>query len=190
MKLHKFINMNKLIVGSFLAIRLLLGCKKKEKEPLEYFSFTANRIDYNYPQGETPGGFTGSSNALGAGSAGYGLGFQIYAFSLENPATPGEFRFTFFPGDQIPQQDTIILDGLNNRVNLIGFLKHGDNYQHYASLPGKIIFTERTEERLSGIFEFKAELYRYNTLTEPLWTDTFIHITNGKFSIIPTLQNE
>ena len=182
--------MNKLIIGSLLAIGLLLGCKKKEKEPLEYFSFRANGVDYNYPQGQTRGGFTGSSNALGAGSAGYGLEFQIYAFSLENPVIPGKFRFAFFPGDQIPQQDTIILDGVNNKVNLMGFLKHGNNYQHYASLPGRIIFTERTEERLSGTFEFKAELYRYKTLTKPLWTDTFIHITNGRFSIIPTFETQ
>src|SRR5690554_1995340 len=181
--------MNKLIIGSFLAIGLLLGCKKKEKEPLEYFSFTANGVDYYYPQIKGTA-FVGNWKTLGAGSMSGNMGFLIRARSEENPSIPGEFRFTFFPGDQIPQQDTIILDGLNNRVNLIGFLKHGDNYQHYTSLPGKIIFTERTEERLSGIFEFKAELYRYNTLTEPLWTDTFIHITNGKFSIIPTLQND
>ncbi len=173
--------MNKLLICSFLAIGLLLGCKKKEKEPLEYFSFTANGVDYYYPQGETPGGFAGSSNALGAGSAGYGLGFQIYAFSLENPAIPGEFRFTFFPGDQIPQQDTIILDGVNNMTVVEWFLNQDAFYKLLPPQKGKIIFTERTEEKLSGTFEFEAQ-QQYN--------DSILHITNGKFSIIPTLQNE
>ncbi|HZH88344.1 MAG TPA: hypothetical protein VFD78_04115 [Chitinophagaceae bacterium] len=183
--------MNKLIIGSFLAIGLLLGCKKKEKEPLEYFSFTANGVDYNYPQ-EKRSGFLGVNQALWAGSSSGNLGYFIGASNFEDLAIPGTFRFTFFPGDQIPQQDTIILDGVSAKVNLIGFLKDGDNYQHYGSLPGKIIFTERSEDMLSGTFEFQAELYRPHPdyVSHVIWTDTFIHITNGKFSIKPTLQNE
>src|SRR5690606_36167121 len=188
MKLHKFINMNKVIISSFLAIGILLGCKKKEKEPLEYFSFTANGVDYYYPQDETPGGlFGGPSNTLGAGSAGYGLGFQIYAFSLEDPASPGEFRFTFFPGDQIPQQDTIILNGVNNGTVVQKFLNQEAYYKLLPPQKGKIIFTERTEEKLSGTFEFEA-----TRTTTPVSgsTDSILHVTNGKFSIKPTLQND
>jgi len=182
MKLHKFIIMNKLIIGSFLAIGLLFGCKKKEKEPLEYFSFTANGVDYYYPQDETPGGlFGGPSNTLGAGSAGYGLGFQIYAFSLEDPASPGEFRFTFFPGDQIPQQDTIILDNSNAWAEIEDFIDMGNSFNTKGVNSGKIIFKIRSEEMLSGTFEFEAN-QQYN--------DSILHITNGKFSIIPTIQNE
>ncbi len=130
--------MNKLLICSFLAIGLFFGCNKKEQEPLEYFSFTANGVDYNYPQGETPGGFAGSSNALGAG---YGLGFHLYAFSLENPAIPGEFRFTFFPGDQIPQQDTVILDGSQNWAEVENFINMGNNFSTNSNYTGKIIFT-------------------------------------------------
>src|SRR5690625_4169515 len=155
MKLHKFINMNKLIVGSFLAIGLLLGCKKKEKEPLEYFSFTANGVDYYYPQEERTG-FLGVNQALWAGPSSGNLGYFLGASNFEDPVAPGTFRFTFFPTDQIPQEDTIIL-------------------------------TERTEKKLSGTFAVEA-----TRTTTPVAgsTDSILHVTNGKFSIIPTIQNE
>jgi len=190
MKLHKFINMNKVIISSFLAIGILLGCKKKEKEPLEYFSFTANGVDYYYPQ-DVLKGFGTSRRAIFAVSS-HNTGFFIEASSFENRAAQGTFRFTFFPGDQIPQQDTIILGQNSNMVEIQDFIESGAYYKMHPPLTGKIIFTERSEEKLSGTFEFEAELYRTHPdyLTQIIWTDTFIHITNGKFSIKPTLQND
>ena len=178
--------MNKLIIGSFLAIGLLLGCKKKEKEPLEYFSFTANGVDYNYPQ-EKRSGFLGESQALWAGASSGDLGYFISARSFEDPTARGTFRFTLFPGDQIPQQDTFILDGVNNITVVEWFLNQDAYYKLLPPQKGKIIFTERTEEKLSGTFEFEAT----RTII-PVYgsADSILHITNGKFSIIPTLQTE
>jgi len=172
--------MNKLLICSFLAIGLLLGCKKKEKEPLEYFSFTANGVDYYYPQ-EKRSGFLGESQALWAGASSGDLGYFISARSFEDPTARGTFRFTFFPGDQIPQQDTIILDNSNAWAEIENFINMGNNFNTNGSYSGKIIFTVRSEDMLSGTFEFEAQ-QQYN--------DSILHITNGKFSIIPTLQNE
>src|SRR5690625_1352014 len=180
MKLHKFINMNMLIVGSFLAIGILLGCKKKEKEPLEYFSFTANGVDYYYPQIKGTA-FVGNWKTLGAGPMSGNMGFLIRARSVEDPAIPGEFRFTFFPGDQIPQEDTIILDNSNAWAEIEDFIDMGNSFNTKGVNSGKIIFKIRSEEMLSGTFEFEAN-QQYN--------DSILHITNGKFSIIPTIQNE
>jgi len=184
--MSKSLNMNKLLICSFLAIGLLLGCKKKEKEPLEYFSFTANGVDYYYPQIKGTA-FVGNWKTLGAGPMSGNMGFLIRARSVEDPAIPGEFRFTFFPGDQIPQQDTIILDGVNNITAVEWFLNQDAYYKLLPPQKGKIIFTERTEEKLSGTFEFEAT----RTII-PVYgsADSILHITNGKFSIIPTLQNE
>jgi len=178
--------MNKVIISSFLAIGLLLGCKKKEKEPLEYFSFTANGVDYYYPQ-EKKHGFLGESKTLWAGSSSGNLGYFISARSFENPVAEGTFRFTFFPGDQIPQEDTIILGQNSNMVEIQDFIESGAYYKMHPPLTGKIIFTERSEEKLSGTFEFEA-----TRTTTPVSgsTDSILHITNGKFSIIPTIQNE
>src|SRR5690554_3217012 len=178
--MSKSLNMNKLLICSFLAIGLLLGCKKKEKEPLEYFSFTANGVDYYYPQIKGTA-FVGNWKTLGAGSMSGNMGFLIRARSEENPAIPGEFRFTFFPGDQIPQQDTIILDNSNAWAEIENFINMGNNFNTNGSYSGKLIFTVRSEDMLSGTFEFEAQ-QQYN--------DSILHITNGKFSIIPTLQNE
>src|SRR5690554_1574007 len=185
MKLHKFINMNKVIISSFLAIGLLLGCKKKEKEPLEYFSFTVNGVDYYYPQ-DVSQGLWNSRKALFAVQS-HNTGFFIEASSFENFGIPGTFRFTFFPGDQIPQQDTIILNGVNNGTVVQKFLNQEAYYKLLPPQKGKIIFTERTEEKLSGTFEFEA-----TRTTTPVSgsTDSILHVTNGKFSIKPTLQND
>src|SRR5690625_435672 len=179
MKLHKFIIMNKLIFDIFLAIGLLLDCKKKEKEPLEYFSFTANGVDYYYPQ-DVLKGFGTSRRAIFAVSS-HNTGFFIEASSFENRAAQGTFRFTFFPGDQIPQEDTIILDNSNAWAEIEDFIDMGNSFNTKGVNSGKIIFKIRSEEMLSGTFEFEAN-QQYN--------DSILHITNGKFSIIPTIQNE
>lgn len=174
-----------LLICSFLTIGLLLGCKKKEKEPLEYFSFTANGVDYYYPQ-DVLKGFGTSRRAIFAVSS-HNTGFFIEASSFENRVAQGTFRFTFFPGDQIPQQDTIILNGVNNETVVQKFLNQEAYYKLLPPQKGKIIFTERTEEKLSGTFEFEA-----TRTTTPVSgsTDSILHVTNGKFSIKPTLQND
>src|SRR5690625_1426692 len=186
MKLHKFINMNKVIISSFLAIGLLLGCKKKEKEPHEYFSFKANGVDYYYPQEERTG-FLGVNQALWAGPSSGNLGYFLGASNFEDPVAPGTFRFTFFPTDQIPQEDTIILNGVNNGTVVQKFLNQEAYYKLLPPQIGKIIFTERTEKKISGTIEFEA-----TRTTTPVSgsTDSILHVTNGKFSIIPTIQNE
>src|SRR5690554_129695 len=178
--MSKSLNMNKLLICSFLAIGLLLGCKKKEKEPLEYFSFTANGVDYYYPQIKGTA-FVGNWKTLGAGPMSGNMGFLIRARSVEDPAIPGEFRFTFFPGDQIPQEDTIILDNSNAWAEIEDFIDMGNSFNTKGVNSGKIIFKIRSEEMLSGTFEFEAN-QQYN--------DSILHVTNGKFSIKPTLQNE
>src|SRR5690554_3258606 len=150
--MSKFLNMNKLLICSFLAIGLLLGCKKKEKEPLEYFSFTASGVDYYYPQ-EKKYGFLGESKTLWAGSSSGNLGYFISARSFENPVAEGTFRFTFFPGDQIPQQDTIILDNSNAWAEIEDFIDMGNSFNTKGVNSGKIIFKIRSEEMLSGTFE-------------------------------------
>lgn len=64
------------------------------------------------------------------------------------------------------------------------FLNQETIYQILSHQSGKIIFTERSEEKLSGTFEFEASL-----TSHPVYgtADSVLHITNGKFSIIPAL---
>ncbi|HRP88435.1 MAG TPA: hypothetical protein PKX92_00215 [Edaphocola sp.] len=176
---------------NFILIALLLpmmaACKKKNKSPKKYFSFDANGVHYDYPQGETPGGlFGGPSSSLGAGSMGFGLGYQIYGFSLKNSTAPGRITFNFAE-DHIPDRDTIIFNGINNKILIEKFLNIDNNYELKLPLQGRIIFTERSNNLLSGIFEF--DVYKMKVV-DWHWeaTDTILHITNGKFSIIPANQ--
>lgn len=155
----------------------MLGCNKKDKEPLEYFSFTANGVDYYYPQ-EKRSGVLGENKALWAASSSGNLGYFIGASSFQNLAIPGTFRFTFFPADRIPQRDTIILDNSAAWAEIENFLDMGNNFSTHGPHSGKVIFTERSESKLSGSFELEAQ-QQYN--------DSTLYITNGKFSIIPTL---
>jgi|SRR5690625_1794988 len=63
MKLHKFISMNKVIISSFLAIGILLGCKKKEKEPdLPPITSTGENTFGCYIDGEPYAIFEGTPN--------------------------------------------------------------------------------------------------------------------------------
>src|SRR5690606_22825243 len=129
-------------------------------------------------------GFGTSRRAIYAFSS--SVGYLIVGSSFKNPTAEGAITFNF-PEDHIPTQDTIILDGIQGRVWIEKFIHDGDNYQLRSFMPGKIIFTQRTNELLSGTFEFSAELYRTPVFGQVVWTDTFLHITNGKFSIIPSL---
>lgn len=159
------------------------ACKKKTKST-EYFSFDAEGVHYDYPQDETEGGlFGGPVSTLGATLLSGNLGYQIYAFSLENPAAPGVFNFNFL-GNSIPSHDTVYFDGVSNSASIGKFLSSSNNYELRYPLSGRIIFTERNSNRLTGTFEFDAYKMKVVDMNQ-VPTDTIIHITNGKFSIIP-----
>ena len=179
---------SKIILSLFMSSIFLISCKDKKKiepEPKEYFSFDANGVHYDYPQIKGTSLAVGSWKTLGAGRVSGSLGYIIRGRSEKNPTSPGAIVFNFAES-HIPTEDTIILDGVLNIVTIEAFEHYGDNYQLRSSLPGKIIFTERSNQMLSGTFEFSAELYRTPTFNVTVWTDTFLNITNGKFSIIPT----
>ena len=127
----------------------------------------------------------GDWKTLNAGIASGNLGYIIGANSREEPSAPGQFIF-FLNENQVLTDDTIILDGLKNKVIVKNFLSSEDNHLQHSELPGQIVFTEKSAEKIAGFFEFDAELYRTPSLLETIWTDTILHITNGQFSIIPS----
>ncbi len=163
----------------------ILSCKKKNQNPEEYFIFYANGVKYEYPQEKGHSLAVGAWKTLGAGPTFSSLGYILRARNRQNPTAEGAFYF-YFPGNEIPSQDTIILDGVSNKVRIENFLNFRDNYELHPPLTGKIIFSERTNGRLSGTFEFEAELYRTISISNREWTDSILHITQGRFSIIPS----
>lgn len=157
-----------------LGVLFFTACKKKDNKPTEYFSFDADGVHYEYPQEETKGNlFVEPHNTIGAGPIAGNLGYTIYAHLLKDPVANGAFRF-IFAGNNIPIQDTIILDGNINTASIMNFNTQDNNYELAPPLTGKIIFTERSSQRLTGFFEFEASQTG----------GQIIHITNGKFSII------
>lgn len=176
---------SKIILSLFISSLFLMSCKDKKKiepEPKEYFSFTANGVHYDYPQ-EKKWGFSGESQTLWAGASSGSLGYFITAKNPKNDVARGRITFNFAES-HIPTEDTIILDGVSNRTTVEWFLNQEAFYKLIPPQTGKIIFTERSNQRLTGFFEFDATL-----TTTPITgvVDTILHITNGKFSIIPTL---
>ena len=167
--------MKKVIIGSLMAISVLLGCKKKEKEPVEFFSFTANGVDYFYPQIKGTA-FVGDWKTLAARLLPGDMGYMITGRSKEEPSAPGQIVF-LFPGDGMPIEDTIILNGLNGLVKIEDFLFMGNSFSTNTDYNGRIIFHQKDKSFLKGEFEFKAQ-NQYN--------NSIIHITNGQFSIIPS----
>ena len=154
-----------------------ISCKDKKKiepEPEEYFSFYADGEYFNYPQIKGLGfGGTGQTlKAWGAGTAGY----IIRGYSRENSIASGAITIYIF-GGQIPNQDTVILDGLTNYAIVQGFIYEDNDFVQAPPLTGEIIFTQRTTHKLSGTFEFQAGKSGGGILT----------ITQGRFAIIPTL---
>ncbi|RQO31290.1 hypothetical protein DBR32_04800 [Taibaiella sp. KBW10] len=173
------------IVG--LGILSLTACNKK-KQSSEYFSFEANGQRYEYPQDETKGSlFVGSAYTLGAGNQSGSLGYQIYALSLKNQNATGMFQFSF-SGNHMPLRDTLLLNDVSASIRIKDFIRQDDFYKMKANQTGSIIFTERTEQRLTGTFEFDVQLYHSDpaVLGGIIWSDTILHVTNGRFSIIPT----
>ena len=175
----------KSIIILSLGVLFFTACKKKDNKPTEYFSFDANGVHYEYPQIKKQDLF-GGIQTLSAGPTSATVGYQIYAYSTKNPAAQGAFTFAF-SNNEIPERDTIILDGIHNSAGIAKFQNFSYNYEIRTSLSGRIIFTERSSALLKGTFEFNA--YKMHTVglnQEP--TDTVIHITNGKFSIIPVQE--
>ena len=179
---------SKIILSIFMSSILFISCKDKKKiepEPEEYFSFYADGEYFNYPQIKGLGfGGTGQTlEAYGAGTAGY----IIRGYSEDNPIASGGISI-YIQGGQIPNQDTIILDGISNSAGLSDFKIQSNNFEIYPPLNGKVIFTIRTNKKLEGSFEFDAYHINYDGNGGSTITDTIIHITNGKFAIIPTIK--
>ncbi len=168
-----------------LALIVVCGCKDKNKptpEPEEYFSFYADGVFYDYPQ-EKESSWLGERKTLIAGPSSSIVVYIISARTL-NPIADGSVYF-MFAGDHIPTQDTIILNGSSSGVGISKFGSMENNYEVKTPLTGKIVFTERSSSKLTGTFSFDA----YKMKVEGMYqvpTDTIIHITNGKFSIIPS----
>src|SRR5690554_4781094 len=126
----------------------IFSCKKKNQNPEEYFSFYANGVKYEYPQ-EKKHGFLGEDQSLFAGPSSGSLGYFITAKNPKEPVARGRITFNF-PGSEIPSQDTIILDGVSNRTTIEKFLNSEAFYKLTPPQKGIIIFTERTNQMLSG----------------------------------------
>ncbi|MBL7705231.1 MAG: hypothetical protein JNM21_06740 [Taibaiella sp.] len=168
-----------------LVLPAIAACNKDKnnsKTPEEYFSFYADGVYYDYPQEEGSSIFV-DWKTLGAGTSG-STSYVIKAYSRRDPVAYGEFLFTF-SGNHIPTQDTVLINGTSNKVSIIKFNTPDNNYELKQPLSGRIIFSERTSGKLTGTFEFDAYKMRVEGNN---WvpTDTIIHITNGKFSIIPS----
>ena len=161
---------SKIILSIFMSSIFFMSCKDKKKiepELEEYF---------NYPQIKGLGfGGTGQTlEAYGAGTAGY----IITGYSRDNPIARGYVTIYIF-GGQIPNQDTVFLNDIEGYASLKDYKHSGNNYFTNIIENGRIIFTKRTNQKLEGIFEFTAR-QQYDS--------TLIHITNGKFAIIPTIK--
>ena len=169
---------------------LLNSCKDKNKidpDAEEYFSFYADGEYFYYPQ-EKGSSFGGNWKTLNAGKSGT-TAYGIYAYnsgyySHTNPTTLGAFSFRFNV-NHIPEHDTIMLNGASNTVGISKFKTQNNNYELYPPLAGSIIFTERNSKKLTGTFEFNAYKLKQVGMEWQI-TDTIIHITQGKFSIIPS----
>ncbi len=159
-----------------LALPAIAACNKDKnnsKTPEEYFSFYADGVYYDYPQ-EKENGWLGENKTLFAGPSSATVGYIISARTFKDPVVDGNIYFTL-SGNHIPTQDTILLDGVSNNVEITKFRDQYDNW--YKVLEGKLIFSQRNADKLIGTFQF--------TIAKGNLSDT-LYITNGKFSIIPS----
>ena len=180
--------MKKLLALAAALLTLAACTPKPQPQPEDYFSFDANGVHYDYPQIKGTSLMTGDWKTLKAGSSSATVGYIIGANSLQNDIARGTFSFTLTQnGNQIPSQDTVLLDGITNTISIQKFLDQDNSYELLPPLSGRIIFSERSSQKLSGTFQFDAyKLKIVNGGWAP--TDTILHGTNGKFSIIPTLK--
>lgn len=174
--------MKKLLITA-AALCLLAACQDKtqpEPEPEEYFSFYADGQYNNYPQKKGLG-FGGTGQTLKAIRGSATTGYRISAWDYNSNAQGG-ISITF-SGSNMPDKDTIILTsvGINDFKQ-----SSGGDYILRPPLTGKVIFSERSNTKLTGTFEFQAFRIGYDENGSNYLTDTIITITDGKFSIIPT----
>src|SRR5690554_4535626 len=165
------------------------ACKKKEKtepEPDEYFSFYADGEYHFYPQdiGNT---LFGGWQTLSAGMSSATVGYGMAAYSRERNTAPGAITFTLSENPLTSDKDTVILDGYGNSVFISKFKDQSISYVLRPPLKGKIIFSQRTEEKLIGTFEFESYKRIHNPDNSYTIPDTVFHFTQGKFAIIPKL---
>lgn len=150
-----------------LSALLFNACRNKSIEPEEYFSFYADGEYFNIPQ-ESRWSFGGEVKSLKA----YKVGLTSYSIRATVKDFPHTSVSLEFSGGHIPNEDTVIL----SFAGILDFKEQDNNYGMYSPLSGKVIFSERSSSKLTGIFEFDA-----------IGADgKIIKITNGKFSIIPT----
>lgn len=159
--------MKQLILISIL-FSLFACCKKKTKtdSPSQYFNCNIDGKYFTYTQSSFS-----NNKGLSAGTSG-SLNYVIIGRDMVGfPQT--QFIFTLI-GNHIPTKDTILIDTYNyadvEKVDSVG-----NSYRTNSINNGKIIFTERTNTLLKGIFYFDAFNQSLNKT---------IHITNGQFSII------
>src|SRR5690606_23006790 len=135
-----------------------------------------------------PDMFSQGSCNMGAVASSATVGYMIYGYNFDNRIARGEIRFSL-KGNHLPDKDTIILHGgTANRASLIHFKHRSNNFVMEGDVMGKIIFTERTASKLTGIFEFDAYHVIYDGNGGREVTDNIIEIRNGKVSVIPAKQ--
>ena len=152
------------------------ACKDKviqEPEPDEYFSFYADGEYFNYPQKRNKG-FLVDGHLLEA----YKLGTTQFVIQAGLENNPWSIMSIYFPGGHIPDRDTIELSA----AGIQHFKEMDVTFGLRPPLTGRVIFSERTESRLTGTFEFQAYLY----LGRGVYSDSILTISGGKFSIIPS----
>ena len=179
-------NLLKTLTLCLLASIYLAACDKKEPGPGYYFKFKADGVAYNYEY-DRKVGFNGTTSNMGAfqsTTTAWGGTYQIYGYTRETPTARGEVRF-YLNKDDFNNLDTIILNRDNNNVVAItDFLRTSSNYEMYDPLNGYLIFTEKTDSYLKGIFVF--ELYKLDYGEDggsKTITDTILKITNGEFFV-------
>ena len=144
-----------------LTSSLFAACGKKEPEPGPgyFFKFKADGVAYYYEY-ETKTGFSGTRSNMGAfqsTSTAWGGTYQIYAYSRDNPTARGEVRF-FLNKEDFDNLDTIVLDGVRNRVSVSNLNFDGET-KHYSlasPLDGEIVITDKDEAHINGYFNFRA----------------------------------
>ena len=148
-----------------------------EPEPDEYFSFYADGEYYFYPQIYESGLFAADPTLQA-----FSLGATSYLIRGRQKEFPTGSLSLFIPGGHIPDSDTVILTSAG--IQDLGEMSN--SFEMDPPLLGRVIFTERSSTRLTGTFEFDAYHVNFEDTSGKTITDTIIHITDGKFSIIPS----
>lgn len=157
-------------------ILLLAACHKNEPatEPKEYFNCYIDGKYWTYAQGS----FT-NHDALRARVNAITLpGFEITADNVTN--FPTTIINIWFIEETFPTKDTVMLttysDGYYAEIISPDTAGSGNSFETDNTYTGQLIFTKREPNLIQGTFYFDAYSAAQNRT---------VHITNGKFSIIP-----